>query len=930
MDSRTRNSLIGRGLPTDLIDKIGSNDHTVTNLKGFSKKVLLKFYTEAESDQILKSIHRSPIDDEVLDRLLFLSNEACCYCADGNSASPYQVHHIVEHAATQDDSLENLMLICPTHHTVIPLRKYSVEEQKAQRARWYALAEIDRAYRVRGIPFPYRSFEPINYSSSPTIDEIFLFGPPSPSTARALSEHNLGTSGKKKLEREDFLIIAGESGSGKSTLAMGIAGIIPPNSERVFRYVRSSSSDNRLAVQEILTFVATAANPCTIVIDDINLWATTNDIERIARTTSRTVKVIVTITSELAKETDEPALDRPFPFNRLYVSWDILRPYVVTYLLDHEPQVVAALKRRGDDQTERIGLGALEVQLDHRIQRYENQAKSIWQFLFLLGAGWITIENDLAELVSKDRSDVPVVYAALEQIVDVERAVGATEAAQTIGGLEPGNPVLEADADWVQSVYERLVTDRRVMQRVRHRYTTVHRDWARAFICAALENGQSKGTTTQLLLRDLNLAAPRPRRFARLLSWLKYSTCAEFITSWAKNQEAEDWSQLIEAATVEGLPATAEVASELHLLLYTEDWNETLGKAFETHEAALRNLVINATAEDWHYLQNLFMTLSHARPALAARIIESWNPESAADQLNHTHPDYYDSVRWLLGGSVCKHSNDWCLQVGKHIDWSKIKENLKQIRKGDVQTVGDLLSILHRLAVPIMRSMVRDIADVVHDTLAGASLSDIRMELMIVELEVFPDEMTKVAGALNAQQLALELSNTPPHKWEEMMHLSWMAARAGSSFPQDVVEHLIDDELVAIVQKYAQAHPRTFLPLLWQLKYGRLERRLQLANQLLPAAVVACRHDDKIRDQILRAFARIDQGVAETLARELQVAVPPPDPEDDKADTLNSPILQTADGGAETAEQLLTLERSGGDYDVGEVIYGPDETGSQS
>ena len=598
MNSKTRRSLIRRGLPTDLIDKIGSHGHTVTNLKGFSRKVLHNFYTEAESDQIQTSIQRSPIDDDVLDRLLFLSNEVCCYCADGNSARPYQIHHIVEHSATQDDSLENLMLVCPTHHTVIPLRKYSVGEQKAQRARWYALAEIDRAYRARGIPFPYQSFEPIIYSSSPTIDEIFLFGPPSPSTARALSEHNLGTIGSRKLERENFLIIAGDSGSGKSTLAMGIAGIIPANSERVFRYVRSSSSDNRLALQEILTFVATAANPSTIIIDDVNLWATTNDIERIARTASRTVKVIATITSELAKETDEPAPDRPFPFNRLYVSWDILRPYVVTYLLDHEPQVVAAVKGRGDEHTERIGLGALDAQLEYRIQRYENEAKSIWQFLFLLSAGWIAIDNDLAELVSTDRSDVPVVYAALEQIVDAERAVGATEAAQAIGELESGNPLPEADADWVQSVYERLVTDRRVMQRVRHRYTTVHRDWARAFICAALENSQSKGTTTQLLLRDLNLAAPRPRRFARLLSWLKHSTCAEFITSWAKNQKAEDWSQLIKAATVEGLAATAEVATELHLLLYTEDWNETLGKAFETHEAALRDLVINATAED--------------------------------------------------------------------------------------------------------------------------------------------------------------------------------------------------------------------------------------------------------------------------------------------------------------------------------------------
>jgi len=50
MDSRTQKALVGRGLPTDLIEKIGSFDHTVTNLKGFSGKVLKTFYTEEEAE----------------------------------------------------------------------------------------------------------------------------------------------------------------------------------------------------------------------------------------------------------------------------------------------------------------------------------------------------------------------------------------------------------------------------------------------------------------------------------------------------------------------------------------------------------------------------------------------------------------------------------------------------------------------------------------------------------------------------------------------------------------------------------------------------------------------------------------------------------------------------------------------------------------
>jgi hypothetical protein len=232
------------------------------------------------------------------------------------------------------------MLVCPTHHSDIPRRGYSVEKQKAQRAEWYAIADIERTYRARGIPFPHQSFEALVYSTEPSVEELFLFLPPSPSTAHIVSEHSLGTAALEKLQREHFLIIAGDSGSGKSTLAIGVAGSVPNNSRRVYRYVRSSNSDNRQAVQEIMTFITTTAEPCLLIIDDINLWATNADIERIARASTSAVKVIATATRELSRG-KEPSVDMPFPFNRLFISWEIVRPFVTDFLRSHEPEVIA-------------------------------------------------------------------------------------------------------------------------------------------------------------------------------------------------------------------------------------------------------------------------------------------------------------------------------------------------------------------------------------------------------------------------------------------------------------------------------------------------------------------------------------------------------------------------------------------------------------
>lgn len=486
IDKRTRDSLLVRGLPTDLVEKIGAYGHTISILKNFSRKTLTQFYTEEEAEAIYRGVHRQPIPTEVLDRIRLLSNEVCCYCADGVSTRPYQIHHIVEHAQTQDDSEENLMLVCPTHHAAIPQFGYSVEEQKQQRQKWYALAEVARAYESRGLAFPLKSFEVLAYGNKPDVAELFTFGPPSPSTARMISEHGLGTAARARLLSADFLLIAGASGAGKSTLAMGVAGSAA-GGVRVFRYLRSSGQDNRAALTEILTFLNTAVERCVLIVDDANLWLTNADIETIARASSPNARVIVVATR--ATGNDETAeVDARFPSDRVFVSWETVRPFVSAFLKEHEPQVVAPLQhRQHEPRGFRLGLGYLDEKLEYLIRRYGEQAKSVWQFLFLLGAGWSSVEHELAELIAEDRADVPVLYAAVEQIAGEERAVTADEALEASAAIALSTPLPAPDAAWVTSVFERLCS-RRLMVRVRNRYTTAHRDWARALISAALAN----------------------------------------------------------------------------------------------------------------------------------------------------------------------------------------------------------------------------------------------------------------------------------------------------------------------------------------------------------------------------------------------------------------------------------------------------------
>jgi hypothetical protein len=114
--SKTRNALLALGFPTDLIEKINRNGHALGILKQFSYTGLRKYYNDEESKLINERIKRQPISDEVIEQLLKDSKEVCCYCADGVSTRPYQIHHIEPYHITQDNSEHNLVLVCPTHH----------------------------------------------------------------------------------------------------------------------------------------------------------------------------------------------------------------------------------------------------------------------------------------------------------------------------------------------------------------------------------------------------------------------------------------------------------------------------------------------------------------------------------------------------------------------------------------------------------------------------------------------------------------------------------------------------------------------------------------------------------------------------------------------------------------------------------------------
>jgi len=76
-----------------------------------------KYSLELNIVQFVKNcINREPIPAATIQSLLDNSNYVCCLCKSNKDG--YIIHHIVEYSINQDNSYDNLAVLCPNHHDI--------------------------------------------------------------------------------------------------------------------------------------------------------------------------------------------------------------------------------------------------------------------------------------------------------------------------------------------------------------------------------------------------------------------------------------------------------------------------------------------------------------------------------------------------------------------------------------------------------------------------------------------------------------------------------------------------------------------------------------------------------------------------------------------------------------------------------------------
>ncbi|QCE43379.1 HNH endonuclease signature motif containing protein [Psychroserpens sp. NJDZ02] len=157
------------GISQNLAEKLFKNNLTITTVKNTSQKNLIEKYsiTKIEAKNIKSAISRKPIEKEIANSLLLNNNYTCCCCL-GQKGKTFIIHHITEYENTQDNSYENLAVLCPVCHDLahgkrsltLSINKEQILESKRT---WEAKCKVDRLdYRTE----PLHEFWEAEFSNS--------------------------------------------------------------------------------------------------------------------------------------------------------------------------------------------------------------------------------------------------------------------------------------------------------------------------------------------------------------------------------------------------------------------------------------------------------------------------------------------------------------------------------------------------------------------------------------------------------------------------------------------------------------------------------------------------------------------------------------------------------------------------------------------
>lgn len=611
-----------------------------------------------------------------------------------------------------------------------------------------------------------------------------------------------------------------------------------------------------------------------VVVDDANAWATATDIAEIAKLISKqsNIRLVMTWTNDDSEDAYKlSASDVP----KQPLTWIDLKPAVINGLLKHEGEIVQALQEyESADKARPLGLGLFDVSLQDRIRSVGDKPNTVYEFIFSLRGDNVAVGNEFQQLFDEDRSDLPVLVAAIEQIAGFEKAATEEEVLAECNRVGSVDGLPPATAKWVHSVLNKQV-ERRKLMKARDHFTTIHRKWAAKFIAAGLASPKARKVTEDLVRPCFDPSTKHPERLLRMRSWLgSVDESRPFIREWEKSLSQDDWTNLAKTCCDKGLESIAFLASEMHLLGSGPMWTKVVETSFEAIKTPLTKLIYEASSAQLYSLKELSVTLEHAASPLWTEILRNWDRESVARLLMGCRADQFDNA-WSTFGKARELCPGWLLEVGEHVPWDKFEKILRSAEPGDTRAVGQVFGWLPVLKTEIRRSQMRAFAEAIGETLRTATLENIHEPIIdtniIILCMFFPEEARATFAKLDTELIGRQLSKSFPRSWRKLSMLVGWGKVCGSTVAFDIIKNIDQIQMEEQIRKYGLTSLYELRVLLHFLASGSLQLRENLAESLKDVVRKACTPKDAAGEpqSVMKAFVHLEPVVGKVLATEL-------------------------------------------------------------
>jgi energy-coupling factor transporter ATP-binding protein EcfA2 len=895
MHKKTYNTFLALGFPSDLIYKIGTMSMTVSGLKDQTVTALIKSgFSDTEAKFIHGKINRKPIKIEVVQQLLDKSGGVCVFCADGNSIRPYQIHHIQEYHTTQDNSEDNLLLVCPTHHVNIHRNKIKKEEQLSVKRKWEYLWEIAVRYRSSGTVFPFSSFEFIDYKRESEITEIFSLGSPSPAVSTFLCKGNFASEAAEILQNSGKLILAGSSGSGKTTMALGIAGIFKERS--TFRAI-TNIGDSIQSLQNILYFLSEAVHDVTLIVDDANAVLQPAHIELLLSSASASKWIIIINTRN--DFVGNSNLEQHFFGSVLHLDWDRLKESVKESILTNEVLIVEYLRDQkiNDHFNDQIGFSDHSLSLKKAVNAYLKTADTVWQFIFLLGGGISTASKLQFELRDNDRFDIVFFYIAMKQISSFEIGRSIEELLE----LYNINNTLSAkgvpEKQWLTEQLEELCI-KRVLKKERGRYRTIHRQFGRKYIeNFYILNPLEAEDLLDMVFKKTMLA----KEIIVLLSWLRLTKVSPYLKKWY-NPRVTSWSDLIDNACDEDLEVIGLFAEYMHII-NPKIPQKVILDAFKTKIGKIAQLINLGKSGTIRWFYEIVLFLHYHANDLLSELIISVDKDIMIGLIKDAEPHhffYLDSLFYKINLS----NEKWIITVAKELSFADLKSTALKVTRGDVDTFFEILSFYRNYVFNFHKRHLRYSVDVMKKILEGSTIEEMNIPIFpkgLYELMYYESYKAEILSILDIETIATQLQSGTPRHWKKAATLNILLNSTESDVIRNIVDTIDSNLLIQNIKRYYKENLYEFRVLIYLLNCASTDVKGFYAEHLHPLVedfygnlVGKEDHSD-----VLRAYSTLD------IIRARQVA---------EKYKLKMPSVERIKKSASLIKKIENLENSGKDY----------------